>query len=203
MERGPQISFGMELARKATHMGALVIPIGYQLLGLSRATALWIMIPVALTMLLIDISRLREWAFWRVIGRPTISPIIRHHEHNGDFTGATYILLSVCLTIGLFAKPIAIAAIAFIIVGDSFAAIIGRRYGRHKFGRKSIEGSIGCLIGTLLVASLGPLYGLTLGLAVLGAFVATVTEAISTRIDDNVTVPLASGLAITIFTKIC
>jgi dolichol kinase len=193
----------MELARKATHMGALVIPIGYLVLGLSRQTAFLTMMPIALTMLLIDISRLRNWAFWRAIGRPLISPIIRHHEHNGDFTGATYILLSACFSIGLFAKPIAIAAIAYIIVGDSFAAVIGRRYGRHKFGRKSIEGSLGCLIGTLLVASLGSLYGLTLGFAVAGAFVATIIEAISTKIDDNVTVPLASGLVLTILTKIC
>ncbi|PWB72959.1 hypothetical protein C3F09_05890, partial [candidate division GN15 bacterium] len=155
-----QISFSQELARKATHMGALVIPGGYFLLGLSKGEALAIMIPITLAMVLIDISRLRHWSLWEKIGRPVIGRMIRQHEQNGDFTGATYILASSCFTIGLYAKPIAIAALAFIIVGDSFAAIIGRRYGRHRFGRKSVEGSTACLVGTLLVAALGPLFGL-------------------------------------------
>lgn len=201
-EPTPQISFKRELARKATHMGALIIPVGYQILGLERKTAALIMAAFAVAMILIDIARLRGWGLWGKVFQPSVGKIIRFHEQNGDFTGATYILLSSCLAIGLFAKPIAIAAIAYIIVGDSFAAIIGRRYGRHRFGRKSLEGSAACLVGTLIVAAIGPAYGLEFGLATAGAFVATLTEALSTRIDDNVTVPLLSGLAMTLLIKI-
>ncbi len=181
-------------------MGALVIPSGYYLLKLSRSEALAIMIPVAILMILIDISRLREWAFWRGFARPLISPIIRKHEMDGDFTGATYILITACLTIGLFDKPVAIAALAFIIVGDSFAAIIGRRWGRHRIGRKSIEGSLGCLAGTLIVAVLTP--GLAFSIAAFGAVVATVTEFLSLKIDDNVSVPLVAGVAMMLLGKV-
>lgn len=195
-----QISFTRELARKATHMGALVIPGGYYVLKLSRSEALAIMIPIAILMILIDISRLREWSFWRKFARPVMSPIIRKHEMDGDFTGATYILSTACLTIGLFDKPIAIAALAFIIVGDSLAAIIGRRWGRHRIGRKSIEGSLGCLLGTLIVAALTP--GLGFPVAAFGAVVATVTEFLSLKIDDNMSVPLVSGLAMMLLEKV-
>ncbi|MDF1546130.1 MAG: phosphatidate cytidylyltransferase, partial [bacterium] len=93
-----------------------------------------------------------------------------------------------------------IASLAFIIVGDTFAALIGRRFGRHRFGRKSIEGSLGCLAGTLIVAGLTP--NLPFWIAAFGAVIATITEALSTRIDDNVTVPLASGAAMTLLIKI-
>lgn len=194
-----EISFLQEVWRKATHMGALIIPASYQIFGLTKQQMLAVMVPAFLLMVLIDISRLRNWALWRSFARPVISPMIRSHEEAGDFTGAFYILGSTCLTIALFAKPIAIAALAFIIVGDTFAALIGRKFGRHKFGRKSIEGSLGCLVGTVIVALLTPHLPLSAGL--IGAVVATVAEAVSFTIDDNVSVPLASGLAMSLFLK--
>ena len=118
----------------------------------------------------------------------------------GDFTGATYILLSVCLTVAMYDKPIAIAALAFVIIGDSLAAIIGRKFGRHKFKSKSVEGSLACLLGTVIVALFVPELQLQIGL--LGAIVATVVEALSFGIDDNITVPILAGLSMTLFSKV-
>lgn len=195
-----QIPFSQELLRKATHMGALCIPGGYHLLSLDKVGALYIMVPVTLLMIGIDIARLRNRGFWRNIFGPLAGKMVRGHEVAGDFTGATYILISVCLTIALYEKYIAIAALSFIIVGDTFAALIGRKLGRHKFGRKSVEGSLGCLLGTVIVAFLVPQVALEIALT--GAVVATVTEALSTRIDDNISVPIISGLAMTLLTSI-
>lgn len=195
-----QIPFTGELARKATHLGALVIPGGYYFLQLDKADMLAIMIPVALLMVLIDISRLRNWTIYRSTVSRLMAPMIRNHEHAGDFSGATYILLSVCLTVALYSKPIAIAALAFIIVGDVLAALIGRKFGRHRFGRKSVEGSLACLLGTIVVALIAPEIAVPVG--VFGAVVATVTEAASSRIDDNISVPIISGLAMTLMGKI-
>ena len=190
------IPFIQEVWRKLTHTGALVIPAGYLILGLDKSEALSILVPISVLMTLIDIARLRDWAFWRSVARPILSRMLRAHEHAGDFTGAFYILWSACLTVALFDKPVAIAALSFIIIGDTFAALIGRRFGRHRFNGKSIEGSLGCLAGTVLVALaahwLMPELGLTV--AIVGAVVATVTEAVSFHLDDNVSVPLVSGL---------
>jgi dolichol kinase len=193
VEAAGEIGFKQELIRKATHLGALVIPGGYYILGLERMTAALIMLVIGLTMLLIDISRMRDWWLWRNVARHVIGSVIRKHEKDGDFTGATYILLSSALTIFLFQKPIAIAALSFIIVGDSFAAVIGRKYGRIKFANKSLEGSLGCLLGTVIVALLAP--GIPLSVGLLGAVVATLVEAWPMGVDDNVAVPLMSGLA--------
>ena len=185
--------------RKGTHMGALVIPGGYYFLHLDRPQMLSIMVPVTVAMILIDIARLRQWLFWKAFARRILSPVIRRHEMAGDFTGATYILLSVCLTVALYDKPIAIAAMAFIIVGDTLAALVGRRFGRHRFGNKSVEGSLACLAGTVIVAVLMP--DLPMGIRLLGAVVATIVEALPLGIDDNITVPILSGLSMTLLDK--
>ena len=162
-----QISFGRELIRKGTHMGALVIPGGYYLLQLDKLEMLAVMMPIAGAMVLIDVARLRGWWLWRAVARPVIGPLIRHHESAGDFIGATYILLSVCLTVALYDKPIAIAALVFIMVGDTLAALVGRKFGRHRWGRKSLEGSLACLVSTVSVALFLP--GLALNVALAGA----------------------------------
>lgn len=196
-----QISFWHEILRKTTHMCALIIPGGYYMLQLSRAQMLMIMIPVSTAMLLIDVARLRQWRFWTSFARRIGGSLIRHHEMQGDFTGASYILISVCLTVALFEKPIAIAALVFIIVGDTFAAIIGRRYGRHRFYRsKTIEGSLGCLAGTLVSATLLP--DINLAVAGTGAVTATIVEAFPMGVDDNISVPLVSGLAMTLMARL-
>lgn len=195
------ISLFNESIRKATHLGGLVIPGGYYLLQLEKSTMLFIMIPLSILMLLIDISRLRGWKFWNKYASQFWSPLIREHEKNGDFTGASYILMSFCLTIALYSKPIAITAIAFIIVGDALAALLGRKYGRVRFYKnKTIIGSLGCLLGTVIVAMLVP--DMMLKVALFGAVVATFFEAFSLGTDDNVTVPIMSGLFMTLFEKI-
>jgi len=195
-----QITFGQELLRKGTHMGALVIPGGYYFLRLEKTEMLGIMIPITIAMILIDISRLRQWLFWRAFARKILSPLIRQHEMAGDFTGATYILLSVCLTVAFFDKPIAIAALTFIIVGDTLAAIIGRKFGKHKFWNKSVEGSTACLIGTAIVAAFLP--EIPIQVRFFGAVVATVVEALPLGVDDNITVPILSGLSMTLLVRI-
>lgn len=182
-------------------MGAMIIPGGYWFFGLSKMEMLAIMFPIFLVMLTIDICRLRRWWFWRKVAAPVGGHMVRKHEEEGDFTGATYILLSVCLTVALFDRATAVAALAFIIVGDTLAALIGRRWGRHRiWGGKSVEGFLGCLAGTLIVAFLTP--GNPLLVCVIGAVSAAVIEALPTGIDDNVSVPLGSGLVMTLAAKI-
>jgi len=183
--------YRQELYRKLTHLGALVIPGGYYYLGLTRAEALMIMVPVTVLMFLIDIARLREWKIWGIL-KPIISPIVRAHELKGDFTGAFYILLTATICIAIFPGPVAVLSLAFIIVGDTAAALIGRKFGRHKFRNKSYEGSLAFLVAALLVVMIAPEIPLLVGL--IGAVVATVTEAVSFNVDDNTSVPLVSGL---------
>lgn len=116
--------------------------------------------------------------------------MIRPHEKK-NLTGATYILTSSILTILLFDKPIAIAAISYIVLGDTAGAIIGRLWGRVKFRQKSLEGSIGFFFASSIVAVIVP--GISLWVKIAGALTATVVEALTLYVDDNLTVPILSG----------
>jgi dolichol kinase len=194
-----ELSYTGELLRKLTHLFAFIIPGAYVFLQLNRELVLSIMIPIALCMIIIDIARLREWKLWYLL-RKIISPIIRESEVRGDFTGASYILTTACLTIALFSRPIAALALAYIIVGDPASALIGRKFGRHKFRSKSLEGSLAFLAVAVLIGLVMP--GVPLAVKLIGALVATVTEAVSFNVDDNATVPLVTGLVMTLLLKL-
>ncbi len=97
----------------------------------------------------------------------------------------------------LFCVPMLILTLA-----DAAAALIGMRYGRHRYaateGEKSVEGSLACLIVAflstqvplLLFGHVGPaeslLIALTLGLAV------TLLEAVAWRGLDNLFIPVGA-----------
>ncbi|MEZ5358751.1 MAG: SEC59/DGK1/VTE5 family protein [Candidatus Zixiibacteriota bacterium] len=189
MEEEAQITLGAEFVRKGIHLCALVIPIGYSFLPFI-ITIIAVGVS-AIISIIIDISRFREWKMWHLLA-VILTPIIRDHEIKGGFTGASYILTTSTLTIALFPKPIAIAALVFIIIGDTAAALIGRRFGKHKIiGKKSFEGSFACLASLAAVSFLIPGLPTPVGLA--GAFVATLAELFTGKIDDNFTVPISSG----------
>ena len=191
-----EISLYNEFKRKAIHLVALVIPIGYFLLP--KLLSLLILTPFALGSIAIDIIRLKRLPLHGFLNR-LIGPVLREHE-DSDFTGSSYILTASVLSILLFDKNVAVAAISFIILGDIAAALVGRRYGKIKIKRKSLEGSLACLFMCLLVAIIVP--GFPLWIGVVGAFTATLVEGITFPIDDNFSVPLISGLVMHILIRI-
>ena len=156
----------------------------------------------ALGAIAIDIIRLKRLPLHGFLNR-LLGPVLREHE-SADFAGASYILSASFFTILFFDKRVAMAAISFIILGDIAAALIGRRFGNTKIrwsakdknvnwnNRKSVEGSLACLFVCILAALVVP--HLPLWVGILGAFVATVVEALPLPINDNFSVPLLSGL---------
>lgn len=183
-----EISLYNEFKRKLIHLFALAIPIGYYLLP--KRTALLILIPITLSSIIVDIIRLRNLplaGFFNWL----LGPILREHE-SWDLTGSSYILSASVLSILFFEKKVAIAAVSYIILGDCASAMVGRVYGQTKIEKKSLEGSLAFLSICLLVALLLP--GLPFWVGAIGALVATGVEALSIPLNDNLSVPLASGL---------
>ncbi|MEE9441198.1 MAG: diacylglycerol/polyprenol kinase family protein [candidate division Zixibacteria bacterium] len=190
MNEAEEITLAAEFIRKGIHLFALVIPIGYALVAFQ--TAVFGVALAAVVAILIDISRFRQWKIWKYLSI-ILTPIIRDHEVKGGFTGASYILTTAALCIIFFPKPIAIAALVFIIIGDTAAALIGRRFGKHKlYKKKSIEGSLACLISLVAVSFVIP--GLPTAVGLIGALTATLAEAFCGKLDDNLFVPISSGL---------
>jgi len=200
IENVKSISLKGEILRKLTHLGAFVVPGSYYFLKIPEPYILSILSLAWLIIILIEISRFRNWKLWDYT-KWFMAPMLRDSELKGDnFSGAFYILPAMIASILFFDPPVTLISLSFIIFGDPASAIFGRRYGKHKFKNKSLEGSTAFLIFAVAVAIFAP--EIPLWIALLGAVTATITEALSFEVDDNVTVPLISGLVITLLMKI-
>jgi dolichol kinase len=120
-------------------------------------------------------------------------------EHlKNPFQGAFWFYLSCALTLLVFPFHIASAACCMLAVGDSFSTLFGIKFGRHKIRKnKTFEGSSACFLGSLAVG----LFFVNPPLALAGAVAATFAE-LSTKINDNLTIPLASGFVIFLFSML-
>lgn len=179
-----------ELRRKSIHLLGLIFPILY--VFTTQQTAI-IGVGCLLAFVLgIELLKARFPAF-RAMFMRIFSSMLRSQEQKGGLTGATYYLIGSFLCVLLFDKTLAIVCLCFLTLGDLFAALIGKQWGRIKlFSRKSLEGSLACFIVCTAVALL---IGLHPVVAIGGALVATLIELLPTGVDDNITIPLISGLA--------
>jgi phytol kinase len=137
--------------------------------------------------------------------------------------GTVYFALSITLLFIAFWRAgapddrgyIAAAGTMAMTWGDALAAIVGRRFGRHRYqvagGTRSYEGSaamfvaafIAMLLTVLLVpgSPLAPLtpplsLGTALAATLIAALLATVAEGLSPAGTDNLSVPLLAGAAV-------
>lgn len=105
------------------------------------------------------------------------------------------------------------AALGIMIMawGDGLAALIGQRFGKHKYkifgAQKSWEGSltmtaISCIVSSLILLGTQGNIWQTWVISLLVAVIATALEAISFLGIDNLTVPLGSAALAFILTKL-
>jgi glycerol-3-phosphate acyltransferase PlsY len=110
-------------------------------------------------------------------------------------TGSTYLLLSSFVVFLLFEKYMAIASVLFLSIGDLMASVIGEKFGRRGIFKKSLEGSLACLVSCLLIgvvmSRMTPV--LVLPVAIAGAVSATIVELLPIPVDDNITIPFFSA----------
>jgi dolichol kinase len=183
-----QFSFRNELRRKSVHLSMIIIPVwvyftppSWGLLGLIIATF------ATVTTDLLRLSDRRLKRFFLSLFRS----VIRRHEEE-HLLGSTYFMIAALLSVIAFDKMIAISALTFLVLGDSAAAFVGKKYGKPTYWGKSIQGSIACFVVCMAIGSVvlsNPWVALT------GAITASVAEALPVPMDDNMRVPIVSGLA--------
>ena len=103
-------------------------------------------------------------------------------------------VISTIVTIILVPKPFCIIALFFLSVGDTFAALIGMNYPFLKIGRKTLSGSIACFVTCCIIGLLFS-FKVDTSIIIIGSLIATLTELSSLRINDNLSIPIFSGLA--------
>jgi len=191
------IKYRDELYRKLIHLTSLSIPIVYYFI--SKGTAALILAILAGSALIIDLARYLHpeigKIFYRIFGF-----LLRQHEldhKKKNLNGATYVLISALISILIFPKIIFISAFTILIISDSLAALIGRKFGKRKFLFKSLEGTLAFFISACIVILFTPKIGSFKEeylIGFIGAFVGAIVENISFRlIDDNLSIPLSVG----------
>lgn len=186
--------------RRAFHLtAAMAIPVAALLLG--YRPAVYLAAAAAASLAAAEALRLAVPAVnVRLIA--LLGPFLKPREKRSP-TAATYLSLASLAVLVLFGRDIAALALLFTALGDPAAGIVGTRYGRlrvrvlgRRLGAKSLEGTM-AFFGTSAAVAVGlwaaGVYG-TLWPALAGAAVTALVEFLPIPVDDNVTVPLASGL---------
>jgi len=191
------IQYKDELFRKLIHLTSLSIPIIYYFI--TTETAALILGILAGLALIIDLGRYIHPEIGKVFYK-FFGFLLREHEldhKKKNLNGATYVLISALISVLIFPKVIFISAFSILIISDSLAALIGRKFGKHKFLSKSLEGTLTFFVSACIVILFTPKVGGFFEEYLIGfisAFVGAIVENISFKlVDDNLSIPLSVG----------
>jgi glycerol-3-phosphate acyltransferase PlsY len=181
--------------RKLWRMGGLLFPILYFFQPKAFMlvfTAVFLVFFLVLEIIRFKNPDINDTVFQRL-------DFLLKEKEKKKLTTTTLFLIGVFVSILFFPKPIAILALFYLIFGDSLAEIVGLTAGRIKIFDKTLEGSMACLAICILI---GVIFyyqmGVRLLAVVLGAVAATIIELLPVRLDDNLTIPIVSGLVMSL-----
>ena len=165
---------------------------------LTRGQALWVLGTIFTFFALLEVTRRFSTRWNDFLVDKAFGKISRPSERFRVNSSTLYVLALILIT-ALFPKLAVEAAILILGIGDPMASIFGRRFGKKKLFRdKSYAGTIAFFIaGFVSTAALLLFSGVSLGYGLLAAGIISlagaVTELLSSRVDDNFSIPLASA----------
>ncbi len=181
--------FQREVLRKLFHLMGLFVVFGYSLTRLYFGERVALLALTALLLVLLEIEYVRLEYTLKLPER--VVRFFRHHEKD-RVTGAIWLVAACIISFAAYDYPIAFLSFFFVIFGDMFASLFGMKFGRHKmFRSKSWVGfgaglAVNLLSGVFILPD-QPLVFVTM------AVTASVVELLTSKLDDNFTVPLFSG----------
>lgn len=186
-----------ELFRKAIHIFGFSISFIAIVAGVPLAAAVIIALAAAYT----------ASEYFRLRGRifPVLTAVTKMAMRDGAgeerqstfVTAPLYFAAGILAALLIFPAPFNYAAIAVVTLGDGFASIAGRLYGRSKIphtGSKTVEGSLAGLV----CAFAGAAIFVSPTTALIAAVIGMAIELAPLRVTDNLTVPLLAGLSVSI-----
>ena len=206
-----EISYREEVKRKLVHLSSL------WLVAATLLLARWQWISCLLFAGLLVLTLFSEHSYangGRYLGRlygKLFGNMLRNKVKPGQWivSGGAPVLAAALLVNVLFVPFIAAASLAVMLTGDAAAALIGRKFGKHKtVNGKSWEGfaafvitGFAALAAVLLCCCLFQRYWFWGVAAVVLAGVAELFQK-QLKVDDNFSIPLCVGLVLLIGSKI-
>lgn len=180
----------------------LIRPAAFLLISLNykmqKASFLSLLTVLVIVFLFLDLLRLTHKGVESFLHDKFKFKFFKENERR-RFSSMTLFLIGVILSFIFFEKSLATAACSFLILGDLAAKILGMNFGRRKLFHKTVEGFLAHVVVCVYVAYFLNVIGLVpFGVGLLGAIIASVCELLPLSINDNVSVPLFSGLVMSI-----
>ena len=180
-----------DILREGIHASGFFVPVLVGLIGVFPVSLL--IYVVSALYFVSEISRMDRKNL------PVISAITRSAASQAElyeFAAAPlYFAIGILITLLLFPAPVNSAAIAIFTLGDSTAALFGGLISKKPlpFNKgKTVEGS---LAGFFFAFLAGAVF-VSPALALVGAVVAMIVETLPLPVNDNITIPLCTGLAL-------
>lgn len=196
-----EITYKQEILRKLIHLSSLwmLLPMWF----FPRALTVVLFGLLLAGNILVEYGTYQKWRWCGPIYHALFGKMMREKERKKGFhlSGAPYVLASAFMVSILFPMHIAMIGFTTMLLADVVAALVGRKFGRHKFnGPKSLEGSAAFWItGWVVLVFYGALFHmhwLMFAFGLIGLTVATLAEGFEKQLhlDDNFSIPLVIGL---------
>ena len=184
-----------DVIREAIHIGSFSVPCVCAYTFLEPRLVSLLILLVTLLYITSEFSRVRG------VDLPLFSTITRRAAIKPELyelsSSPIFFALGVMFSLLLFPIPVNYASVAVLTLGDGFATIFGKMIGRTAFPfnkGKMVEGSI---FG-FLFAFLGALLFVDPVKALAAAATGMIIECLPLPISDNLTIPIISGLVLTL-----
>ena len=167
------------------------MPLSYLWFIKDKSLMIFILVILSLFALVVEYLR-NNWTIFSKLFKALFFYMLRDREVKGEITGATWLLIGWTITVIMFNMPIAVAALLFLSIGDSFAALGGKLFPRVQIGNKTLSGTLcGLVISLIVVLMINQ--SLLPAVIFSGAIAAMGIELIPLRTNDNLTIPIFSG----------
>lgn len=166
----------------------------------------FIALAIASTGFLVDICRARL-PFMNKLVLKCMGPLMRRSEREG-VSGLPFYALGISLSLFMYRKDIAILSIMFLVFSDPMSSFFGVLYGKDKImPNKSLQGAVAGFFTCYLITLFYAMNTSTIGthiliFSIVAGLIGSLSELVSAfNIDDNLTIPVLSGLGLTLLNR--
>lgn len=194
----------LHILRKLWHVSTGTLGL-FLFVQTEESQTFWAMIilGIAVSGFALDISRNRIPALNKMFIR-IAGPLMRRSEKEG-VSGLPFYALGVSLSLFFYSRDIAIVSTMFLVFSDPLSSFFGVLYGKDKIlPNKSLQGAVAGFFTCYLITLFYAMNTTTLGTHVLvfsivAGVIGAASELVSAfNIDDNLTIPVLSGLGMTL-----
>jgi len=192
-----KISYQNEIYRKLIHLSSLWIPITVYQLEHIQTIILFAFLLIII--MIFEYVRCNSCLIGRAVNG-IFSPILRQNEREKrQYTGAVYVVLAALLCSIFFTKTITVTALCIMLVCDTAASLIGRKWGKTYLFGKSFEGFLAFIISGIIVIIILRQINADFPVMAVGIIVIIIAGCVELfsskiKIDDNLSVTMVSAV---------